>query len=105
MPTWTFITNHGAVLALMAQHGQITAREIASELGITERTVHRIISELEAEGYIERTREGRINRYEVNHELPLRRSETRDVAIGELLRTLLGGKTAVDRGSTGSEQG
>ena len=89
MSTWTFITNHGAVLALIAREGRITAREIAQELGITERSVHRIISELEAEGYVEKTREGRINSYEVNHQVPLRRPERRDVAVGEFLRMLL----------------
>lgn len=88
MSQWTFITNHGAVLALMAQHGQITARDIASLLGITERSVHRIIFELETEGYIEKAREGRLNQYGVNHERPLRRPERRDVPIGELLRIL-----------------
>lgn len=89
MPNWTFITNHGAVLALIAEHGQITAREIAAELGITERSVHRIISDLEAEGYITRTRRGRVNQYQVNHDLPLRRIERRDVAVRELLKVLL----------------
>jgi hypothetical protein len=32
MPKWTFITNHGAVLALIDQRRQITAREIAATL-------------------------------------------------------------------------
>jgi len=88
MPSWTFITNHGAVLALISEHGQITARYIANELGITERTVHRIISELEAEGYIRKIRDGRLNWYGVNQELSLRRPERRDVVIGELLKLL-----------------
>lgn len=89
LANWTFVTNHGAVLALVAQHERITAREISMELGITERSVHRIISDLEAEGYIEREREGRFNRYEVNHHLPLRRPESRDVVVGSLLKALL----------------
>ena len=91
MARWMFITNHGAVLALVAHHQQITARDIALELGITERSVHRIIAELEADGYIQRRRDGRANRYEVNHGLPLRRPESRDVVIGDLLRVLLPG--------------
>jgi DNA-binding CsgD family transcriptional regulator len=41
MSEWTFITRHGAVLALIGQHSRITAREIASRLGITERYVRR----------------------------------------------------------------
>ena len=89
MTTWTFITNHGAVLAAMAEHVEITAREIASQLGITERSVHRIISELEAEGYVQKRRVGRVNRYKVNHELPLRRTDRRDTAVGALLKILV----------------
>ena len=86
--SWTFITNPGAVLALIGQYGQITTRDIATELGITERTVMRIIKDLESEGYIQRQREGRINRYLVNSQAPLRRQEKRDVIVGELLRVL-----------------
>ena len=88
MASWSFITNHGAVLSLVARHNQITAREIASQLGITERSVLRIISDLETEGYLERTRDGRVNYYQVNHDLPLRRPELRDTAVGELLHLL-----------------
>lgn len=88
MTTWTFITNHGAVLALIGQYGQITAREIASDLGITERSVMRIIKDLESEGYIARKREGRVNIYEVNPDVPLRRRDKRYVMIGDLLKIL-----------------
>jgi len=88
MGFWKFITNHGAVLGLMAQHGEITAREIAMELGITERSVHRIIADLESEGYVEKHKNGRVNRYEVNHDLPLRPLDSRDIAIGQLLKVL-----------------
>ena len=51
MPSWTFITNHGAVLTLIAEREQVTARAIADNLNITERSVHRIITDLENEGY------------------------------------------------------
>ncbi|KPK04560.1 MAG: hypothetical protein AMJ56_17205 [Anaerolineae bacterium SG8_19] len=88
MSNWTFITNHGAVLALIGRYGQITAREIAAELGVTERTVMRIIRDLETEGYIRTKREGRVNHYEVNTQAPLRRQGARDVVVGELLGVL-----------------
>lgn len=87
-PRWTFITNHGAVLTMVGEREQITACEIAKALGITERTVRQIIADLEREGYIEKQRVGRSNRYYVNRKLPLRRQERRDVAVGELLRIL-----------------
>jgi DNA-binding Lrp family transcriptional regulator len=88
MPEWTFITNHGAVLALIAQNSQITAREIAETLGMTERPVRRIIAELEAAGYLCKQRVGRVNCYRVNLDLPLRRPEARATMVGELLRVL-----------------
>jgi DNA-binding Lrp family transcriptional regulator len=88
MPEWTFITNHGAVLALISQNSQITAREIAETLGMTERPVRRIIAELEAAGYLYKQRVGRVNRYRVNLDLPLRRPEARATMVGELLRVL-----------------
>ena len=88
MTEWTFITNHGAVLALIAQHGQITAREIAEVLGMTERPVRRIIAELEAAGYLCKQKVGRVNQYRVNLDLPLRRPEARATVVGELLRVL-----------------
>lgn len=94
MPRWTFVTNHGAVLAMVSHHGQVTGREIAEELGITERSVHRIISDLEEAGYIERQREGRLNVYTVNHGLPLRRPEARDIVVGDLIRVLTQNRSA-----------
>ncbi len=77
------------MLAFVAEHGLITAREIAAVLGITERTVHRIISDLEAEGYLRRSRVGRVNEYEIPPDLPLKRYERRDIAVGDLLKVLL----------------
>jgi predicted ArsR family transcriptional regulator len=85
---WTFITAHGAVLALIARHGRITAKEIADTLGMTERPVRRIIAELEATGYLRRHRVGRVNEYRVNEGLSLRRPSMRDTAVRDLIRVL-----------------
>ena len=88
MANWTFITNHGAVLLAISRRDRITAREIAAEIGITERSVMRIINDLEAARYIERYREGRRNIYHINYEVSLRQEITRDTAVGESLRVL-----------------
>ena len=63
---WTFITNHGLVLSYLDHHPSHTAREIADNVGITERTTHKIISDLEAAGYIELRKKGRRNIYSVS---------------------------------------
>ena len=81
MADWKFITNHGAVLALIHQNERITSREVASRLGITERSVGRILSDLEGEGYIIRTREGRSNRYSVIGQRSLRHTFAREVSL------------------------
>lgn len=89
MPSWSFLSNHGAVLVLVASQPRITATEIGAQLGITERPVRRIISELEAAGYLRRSREGRVNCYQVNPSLPLPGPVFRDMAVGDLLAILL----------------
>jgi len=88
MPQWTFITNHGLVLAYIARHSQSTARVIASATNLTERTVHKIITELEAEKYIERRRVGRRNEYCINSHTQLRHETTRDVMVEDFLKVL-----------------
>lgn len=50
MATWTFLTNHAQVLLCIARNHRITAREIASSVGITERAVQRILTDLEQAG-------------------------------------------------------
>ena len=86
MAEWHFITNLGTVLLLIAQRRQITAREIAEELKLTERPIRRIIEELEAAGYLQKKRVGRMNQYEVALDLPLRQAVHREVAVGDLLQ-------------------
>jgi len=86
MADWTFITNHGLVLASIAKNPEMTAREISSDIGITERTAHKIIIDLEKEGYIERMKVGRNNTYRIHPDVPIR---TGNAAVGELL-TILG---------------
>ena len=52
---WTFITNHGLVLSYIFHNPTSTAREIANYIGVTERTTHKIISDLEEEGSVSYT--------------------------------------------------
>ena len=85
---WTFITNHAAVLTLLDREKNLTAREIALALGITERSVIRIIKDLEADGYISKRKEGRKNRYTVNADLPLRRNDQREVPVYDLIQLI-----------------
>ena len=87
-PRWTFITNHGLVLSYISHKASSTAREIAAYVGVTERTTHKIISDLETEGYITREKIGRRNVYGVDPQLPLRHHTKQDIMVSELLEAL-----------------
>ena len=88
MPRWTFVTNHGLVLSYIYHNPRSTARSISMDIGVTERTTHKIISDLEREGYITRRRDGRRNVYDVDPELPLRHHTKQDILVSELLEAL-----------------
>ena len=82
---WTFITKHGLVLASIAKNPEKTAREIGDDVGVTERTAHKIINELENEGYITKRKVGTRNTYGIHPSVPLK---TGEAAVGELLMML-----------------
>ena len=85
---WTFLTNHAHVL--IALHGRpgLILREVAEQVGITERAVQRIVQELEEGGYIRREKVGRRNQYEVLTDQPLRHSLEAHRSIGDLLQLM-----------------
>lgn len=88
MADWTFLTNHAHVLLFISRDPDVRLRDVAEAVGITERAAQRIVGDLVEAGYLERTREGRRNRYRLNPELPMRHPLERDHAIGDVLRLL-----------------
>jgi DNA-binding MarR family transcriptional regulator len=92
MGEWKFVTNHAMVLCLIAQQPRITAREIASTIGITEKTTRNIIDDLEYDDYITKTKEGRRIRYGIDPKMPLRHEIHDDKVIGDLIKVLSKGK-------------
>ncbi len=83
---WTFLTNHAHVLICLADGRFETLREVSLRVGITERAVQRIVSDLEAGGVISRTRDGRRNRYEVNPSIALRHDLEAHKTVGDLMK-------------------
>tara|TARA_B100000683_G_C12274274_1_gene467126 strand:+ start:20 stop:331 length:312 start_codon:yes stop_codon:yes gene_type:complete len=86
--SWNFLTNHTHVLLCLEQDASMRIRDIAAQVGITERAVQRIIAELEKDGYLERTREGRRNEYTISRNQRLRHPLEQDIHIGQLLDLL-----------------
>ena len=87
---WTFLTNHAHVLLCLAEGRDDTLRAVAMRVGITERAVQRIVSDLEAGGVIARSRDGRRNRYEVNPAIPLRHDLEAHKTVGDLMAMVTG---------------
>lgn len=85
---WTFLTNHSHVLISLRSNPNIVLREVAVQVGITERAVQRIIQQLEEEGYIRREKVGRQNQYEVLSDRPLRHVLEWHCSIGDLLHLI-----------------
>lgn len=87
-PSWTFLTNHAQVFLCIASNTHLSAREIAGRVGITERAVQRILSDLEKDGYIEHVREGRTNRYTIDMDKPMRHPAQHGQPVRDLLTLL-----------------
>ena len=81
-------TNHARVLLAIAGDPGIRLRDIATTLGITERSACAIVTDLTEAGYAAKQREGRRNRYQIQARLPLPGPASQQPAIGELLDLL-----------------
>jgi predicted ArsR family transcriptional regulator len=88
--TWTLLTNHAAVLLAVARDPDLRIEDIAAEVEISTRAVQAILGDLVADGYVERTRVGRRNRYVVRLDQPMRRETFRDREVGALMALLAG---------------
>jgi DNA-binding IclR family transcriptional regulator len=89
MASWSFLTNHARVLVCIAHDPGVRLRDIASIVGITERSAYGIVTELAAAGYVVKEKDGRRNRYHIQAHLPLREAIGLERTIGEILDLLV----------------
>jgi hypothetical protein len=66
MPRWGLLTNHALVLIHVIEHPKSTLRNIADEVGITDRAALSILRMLEEDDIVARRKEGRSNVYTVD---------------------------------------
>ncbi len=92
MESWSFLTNHARVLLCIAHDPDARLRDIAASLGITERSVYGIVTDLTAAGYVIKHRDGRRNLYQIQAHLPLPEPASKEPAIGEVLALLIGSR-------------
>ena len=85
---WTLLTGHGHVLVEIARNPKARIRDISPVVGLTERSVQAIVTDLEAAGYLTRTRIGRRVVYTVNRKSLFRHSAQEGHRVGPFLDLL-----------------
>ena len=86
--SWTLLTGHGHVLVEIARNPRARIRDLSAAAGLTERTVQAIVADLEAAGYITRSRTGRRTRYTVRHDSQFRHPAQEGLRVGPFLAVL-----------------
>lgn len=100
-PGWTFLSNHGHVLVSLATDPDVRMRDIAAQVGVTERAVQMIVGDLEDAGYVIRERVGRRNRYTVVRQGRFRHPLEEHVRVGDFLDLVLAEGPGVMRSAAG----
>ena len=82
---WTFLSNHGHVLVALSRDPHARIRDLAAEVGITERAAQGIVNDLEVDGYVTKVRVGRRNEYHLHPQMPFRHPAEATERVGDLL--------------------
>ena len=85
---YTLMSSRGAVLFYVASNPSARIREIADELGLTERRVSHILFELRRDGFIDCRRKGRRNQYVVAAESCFDHPPISDIPLGVVLAAI-----------------
>jgi len=72
MSNWTLLSNHGHVLVCLARDSEARLRDVAADVGITERAVQKIVRDLQDGGMVSVTKNGRRNSYRLHKKKTLR---------------------------------
>ena len=87
--SWTFFSNYAHVLVCLAKDPSARLRDVAEQVGITERATQRIVGHLEDAGVLIKERHGRRNRYTIDLDQPLRHPLESHRTIGNMLQMVL----------------
>ena len=89
MKKWGLLSSHGAALVYISKHPHIAAVDIGQAIGLRERNTVRTINDLVAEGYVKKELVDRVNRYQVNTDMPLRRPMMVNTTVADFLKAIL----------------
>ena len=82
---WRLFSRHGHVLISLAQNPHIRMRDLAVQVGVTERSVRKMIVALEKSGALETRRVGRKNAYEITRQHNLEHPFEEEIELARIL--------------------
>lgn len=85
MSGWNVFSNHGHVLLFLAREPGARLRDVAANVGITERAVQKIVRDMQDSGVVEVFKVGRRNRYSINAQAPLRHALEAHCTVGQVV--------------------
>jgi len=74
---------------LLAVRNEVTTRELALSLGITERAVHRILRDLAESGYVTIGKRGYRNHYTVHPDVSVGHPSFPSITLGQILAPVM----------------
>ena len=86
MSDWTLFSNHGHVLVCLARNSEARLRDVAMDVGITERAVQKIVRDLQDGGMVTVTKNGRRNSYRIHGKKTLRHDLESACTLKDLIK-------------------
>jgi hypothetical protein len=105
MNRWNVFSNHGHVLLFLARHPDARLRDVAANVGITERAVQKIVRDMQDSGVVRVTRVGRRNRYAIDGQAPLQHALEEHRSVGQLIDLIAGAEKTVEADEARSPDG
>jgi len=91
MSNWTIFSNHGHVLVCLARDSEARLRDVAADVGLTERAVQKIVRDLQDGGMISVSKHGRRNHYRIDSKQNLRHDLEAHCTLGALTALIASG--------------
>lgn len=88
MSNWTLFSNHGHVLVCLANNPEARLRDVAADVGITERAVQKIVRDLQDGGMLNVSKQGRRNSYRIHKRQFLRHELEAHCTLGDIINVL-----------------
>ncbi len=79
------LSTHGRALVFLARKPRARLCDVADGLDVTERTAHRVVSDLVDAGYVIRKRKGSRNQYEIRADVGIHDPLLTGFGVGEVL--------------------